>query len=100
MACKSSRERKQQIKTVPFMMAARRTLIDTQTIYTAAGRSKGTQGRGGGPRSVGPAGGVEGTGKVGGVLCARGAAGVTTCQGDATGTSSCLSFLERLQLRL
>lgn len=43
VACKSSRERKQQIKTVPFMMAARRTLIVTQTIYTKAGRLKGTQ---------------------------------------------------------
>lgn len=42
VACESSRERKQQIKTVPFMMAARRTLIVTQTIYTAAGRLKGT----------------------------------------------------------
>lgn len=62
VACKSSRERKQQIKTVPFMMAARRTLIVTQTIYTVAGRSKGTQGRGGGARSVGPAGGGVGGG--------------------------------------
>lgn len=43
MACKSSRERKQQIKTVPFMMAARRTRIVTQTIYTKAGRLKGMQ---------------------------------------------------------
>lgn len=44
VACKSSRERKQQIKTAPFMMAARRTLIATQAIYTQAGRLKGTQG--------------------------------------------------------
>lgn len=43
VACKTSRERKQQIKTVPFMMAARRTLIVTHTIYTKAGRLKGTQ---------------------------------------------------------
>lgn len=60
VACKSSRERKQQIKTVPFMMAARRTLIVTQTIYTVAGRSKGTQGRGGGPAALGQL--VEGWG--------------------------------------
>lgn len=43
MACKISRERKQQIKTVPFMMAARRTVIVTQIIYTKAGRLKGMQ---------------------------------------------------------
>lgn len=42
MARKSSRERK-QIETAPFMMAARRTLIVTQTIYTKAGRLKCTQ---------------------------------------------------------
>lgn len=66
VACKSSRERKQQIKTVPFMMAARRTLIATQTIYTAEGRSKGTQGSGGGAQSVGPAGGGEVVGSGGG----------------------------------
>lgn len=42
VACKRSRERKQQIKTVPFMMAARRTLIVPLTIYTKAGRLKGT----------------------------------------------------------
>lgn len=57
VACKSRRERKQQIKTVPFMMAARRPLIATQTIYTAAGRSKAMQRRGGGAPSSGPAGG-------------------------------------------
>lgn len=34
------------------MMAARRTLIATQTIYTVAGRSKGTPGRGGCPRAL------------------------------------------------
>lgn len=43
VACNCSREKKQQIKTVPFMMAARRTVIVTQTIYTKAGRLKGTQ---------------------------------------------------------
>lgn len=43
VACKCSRERKQKTKTIPFMMAARRTLIVTQTIYTKAGRLKGTQ---------------------------------------------------------
>lgn len=49
------------------MMAARRTLIATQTIYTATGRSKGTQGRGGGAQSDGPAGGDGGG--VGPVRC-------------------------------
>lgn len=51
MACKSSRERKQQIETVPFMMAARRTLIVTQTIYTQAGKVKGHAERRGGAQS-------------------------------------------------
>lgn len=40
VACKISRVRKQQIETVPFMMAARRTLIVSQAIYTEAGRLK------------------------------------------------------------
>lgn len=40
VACKISRVRKQQIETVAFMMAARRTLKVSQTIYTKAGRLK------------------------------------------------------------
>lgn len=43
VVCKSSKGRKEQIKTVPFMMAARGTLVVTQTIYTKARRLKGTE---------------------------------------------------------
>lgn len=47
VACKSSREAKQQTDTIAFMMAARRTLTATQAIYTKARRLKVAQGKGG-----------------------------------------------------
>lgn len=95
VACKSSRETKQQIETAPFMMAARRTLIVTQSIYTKAGRLKGMQKEEAGHRKGQL---VEGLRSVC-VLCIRDVAGVIVCHRDSTHTSSWLSFLERLQLR-
>lgn len=95
VACKSSRERK-QIETAPFMMAARRTLIVTQTIYTKAGRLKCTERERRGGIQRWPAGGGAEI-----CVCSRCYRSLL-CHRDSTCASSwlfLLLFSGRLQLR-
>lgn len=87
VACKRNRERKQQIKAVPFMMAARRTPIVPLTIYTKAGRLKGTlrEEAGHGEASWWRGWGLR-------VPCA---AGVSACHSSTTHAGSWRSFEKR-----
>lgn len=78
MACRRSRERKQQIKSVPFMTAARRTPIVTLAIYTKAGRLKGRWREEAGPRE----------GQLAEGLGSRCAAGVTHATGTPRGLAA------------